>query len=103
MSLVRRGRRASKADLHCGETAEEPAGKPRVVGENDQLNLGSHKNYIAPWPNGDNERTQTKKGRIAALPNSLERYGLFRGGFRGLLAAMTGALADTRLFATQTA
>ena len=62
MSGVMRVCRASKADLHRGEAAEKSAGKPRVVGKNDPLNPGSHKNYIAPRPGGDNESAANEKG-----------------------------------------
>ena len=53
---------ASKAGLHRGEAAKEPAWKPRVVRKNDPLNLGSHKNYIAPRLGGDNESAANEKG-----------------------------------------
>jgi hypothetical protein len=52
MKRTKRVRRASKGDLHRGEAAEEPARKPvwqpRAIRDDDPLNLGSHKNYIAP-------------------------------------------------------
>jgi hypothetical protein len=68
--------RASKANLHRGEATEEPASKPiwqpRVIRENDPLNLGSHQNYIARRLSRDNEGAETKKGRSAALPYSHE-------------------------------
>ena len=41
-----RGVTASKADLHRGQPAEEPARQPRMVGENDRLNPEGHNRSI---------------------------------------------------------